>query len=873
MDKRVLFVAIGSVTVIALMLAWTLGGMSVPPPEEPPPPTPVDAQARLGDHVDQSLAQLLAKPRQELAELGEEWAAKIRVQEKSRRDTTVSFLLLPDLHLPLVVPVLREAKFSPQAGLSLPPYVADGARDNDLALHLARFGDADGARKLAQPGDAEVLRRIDRFSYERSFPVEWTRVVGLMMHGAELRLATGDLGGATELLIWHRELKTLLGPKAAQGALGATLLPRGHRALHQAVAAWRLANQTVLVEQASEGLAAWGELPPPPLAVPFGSPRSEVAKLLQAPGQGRGLGVPSIPRALDLLALPLPEEGVEGVLTFFDGADRLSEVLLFYRAHTNDLYPEPHDLAHQLQEALQTTAGVETASGLRRSTYSCGEGTCEVNIVSRSGALGGLVRLWKNKAEDSQVTLPRDFGAVHFERSFEQNRLRLTPGDRGKKLETDEAAAIARVTSPPAVLRPVLVSLERDAEQDVADRLTFTYAMEKTPPPLAQVGLPLWAAWGPGRYEAVEDDHGGHLAWTWEDAKTRCTLRVPHGATEAATLEVLDRHEPKDQAQRAAAAAAVDRAERQARFKSGKLLTRLPRYVELSQLLLGMARGDVLQTLPGGKNVLTRNLPDGVTVIFTGAPPKNSTAMARQLFLRFSAANQLAEVRVRYEDVTQGKGTKDLLAALKKKGGAALEAPGPWASVWSDLAGGKPSAVLSVWQDDATLLTCQRDAGGVEVTVRDCPVDQEMGVELAPLEYLPRGPEKCPLGETRDELLRRWKAKEPPTTPDGAVILHPDRGDVYDAFLVWFEKDRAVRVVAQHAQAGTAPLQPAQLGKAVSETWGRDLRTLGWPRRQDLTGDVVSNLGWNDERTRVRSFWQEAAQGPPRIYTEWKEMK
>src|SRR5262249_20441673 len=146
--------------------------------------------------------------------------------------------------------------------------------------------------------------------------------------------------------------------------------------------------------------------------------------------------------------------------------------------------------------------------------------------------------------------LPRDFGAVHFDRSFEQNRLRLTPGERGVRLETDEAAVLARVTRPPAVLRPVLASLERDAEQDVANRLTLTYAVEQTTPPLARVALPLWTAWGPGQFAAGEDEHGGQLAWVWEDGQTRCTLRVPHAATEAATLEVRDRREPKDQAAR-----------------------------------------------------------------------------------------------------------------------------------------------------------------------------------------------------------------------------------------------------------------------------------------------------------------------------------
>jgi hypothetical protein len=874
MDRRLQLISLAVAVVLALMLAWGLGGCSVTTPiDESPDTGAVEEPQRLGDHVGLSLADLLAKPRQELAELYDEWAAKIRVQEKSRRDTTVSFLLLPELHVPLAVPVLREAKFSSHTGFSLPPYLADGATDNELALHLARFGDAEAARKLAQPGDADTLRRIEKCRYERNYPVEWTRLVGLMLHGAQLRLATGDLEGATELLVWHRELKTLLGPKAGLGPLGAALLPRGHKALQQAVAAWRLAKQEALVEQANAALAEWGEMAPPPVAVPLGSPRPEVARIFRAVGQGRALALPSMPRALDLLALPLPDEGVEAVLTFFDGADRLSEVLLVYRARTNDLFPEPYDLAHHLQEALQTTAGVDSAPGLRRASYPLADVNCEVNILSRSGAVGGLVRLQGSKAVENRATLPRDFGAVHFDRSFEQNRLRLTPGERAARLESDEASVVARVTSPPAALRPVLVSLERDAEQDVAHRLTLTYAVEQATPPLAKVALPLWTAWGPGHFEALEDEHGGHLAWVWEDAQTRCTLRVPHAATEAATLEVRDRHEPKDQAQRAAAAAAVDRAERQARFTSGKLLTRLPRYVEFAQLPLGMPRGDALQSLPSGKNVLTRNLPDGVTVIFTGAPPKNTTAIPRQLFLRFNAANQLAEVRVRYEDGAQGKGSKDLLAALKKKGGAPLEAPAPWAAVWSDLTAGKTGALLSVWQDDATLLTCQRDAGGMEVAVRDCPADQEKGVALPPLEYLPRGPEKCPLGETRDALLRKWKVKEAVSSADGALILHPDKGDVYDAFLVWFDQDKVVRVVAQHAKTSTAPPQPAQLAAALSEAWGRDLKTLGWPRRQDLIGEVVSNIGWNDERTRIRTFWQDPEQGPARIYTEWKEVK
>ena len=55
--------------------------------------------------------------------------------------------------------------------------------------------------------------------------------------------------------------------------------------------------------------------------------------------------------------------------------------------------------------------------------------------------------------------------------------------------------------------------------------------------------------------------------------------------------------------------------------------------------------------------------------------------------------------------------------------------------------------------------------------------------------------------------------------------------------------------------------------------WARDLRRFGWPRRQDATGDdALNGLGFHDERTRIRLFWQEPDQGPPRVYTEWKPL-
>src|SRR5262249_18392762 len=146
-------------------------------PEEPP--------ERLGDHISVSLGALLGKSRAELAEMADEWAARARLQEQARRERRLTSALLPEAPFPLVVPVLREAHFAPEAGFSLPPYVAEGTKDSELALHLARYGDDEAARQLAEPADAAAGRKLDACRCARNYPVEWTRLVALMLHEAQ----------------------------------------------------------------------------------------------------------------------------------------------------------------------------------------------------------------------------------------------------------------------------------------------------------------------------------------------------------------------------------------------------------------------------------------------------------------------------------------------------------------------------------------------------------------------------------------------------------------------------------------------------------------------------------------------------------------
>src|SRR5438132_3943818 len=73
-----------------------------------------------GEGTDLSLAELFGKPRAELAALAEEWLDKVRTQQKGHHDGRLPYNLLPEFRLALIVPVCREARFTPDLGISLP---------------------------------------------------------------------------------------------------------------------------------------------------------------------------------------------------------------------------------------------------------------------------------------------------------------------------------------------------------------------------------------------------------------------------------------------------------------------------------------------------------------------------------------------------------------------------------------------------------------------------------------------------------------------------------------------------------------------------------------------------------------------------------
>ncbi|HEX5269708.1 MAG TPA: hypothetical protein VFW33_04430, partial [Gemmataceae bacterium] len=832
-----------------------------PPPAEEAPPE------RLGDKIDVSAADLLGRPRAELAALADEWAERARLQEQARREGRVEAALLPEVRFPLVVPVLREAHYSAEAGLSLPPYVAGGTPDSDLALHLARYGDDEAARKLLDPADAEARRRVEAARCGRSYPVEWARLMGLMLHVARQRLALGESDAATELVVLHRQLKQALDPKAAAGPLGTALLAPGRPALTRAVAAWRASKHTALLaDDVEAALRDWGEVPPPAPAVAPGAARADVARLLRSPGQGHVVPALTTNRALDLLDLPLPPEGAQAVLALFDSADRLREILVTYRTGVAALYPRPRDLADLLEQGAGAGADGK-GPGLLTRTYSLGGFACEAAVVSRGNPVGAFARLMAGPSESG--ALPRDFGAVHLDRGYEQNRARLAPEEGGPAAHTERAAALAQLKLPLRRVKPVEAGVARAGDQDATARVWIRCAPDAGAP-LHETALALWAAGGPAKVGGQEDENGGALVLSWDDGRTRVTLHWPFATGEPLTLEAADVG-GADPARRAADAAACDRRERQARLAAGTPPTRLARSLDYDGVRLGAGRAQALAALPRGENYVRQTVADGVLVTLAGEAPKGAPHVARQSFVRFDAAGKVTELRTRYgEGSAGGSWIAGVVNGLKRRNGAPAESPGTWAAVWADLPSRKPAATAYRWQDDLTVLTCQRDAWGVEVTLRDASGDDPAAAP-APPELLPRGPAgELALGAGRDEVTRAAGGK-PQVLADGALLLAPRNPGPYDALLVYLDGDRVSRIVARHTQAAPPRARSEQLTKLLTEAWGRDARALGWPARQDFTeGQGLQGLGWHDGHTRVRLFWQEAESGPPRLYAEWK---
>jgi hypothetical protein len=816
-------------------------------------PKAEDDPAKVAENVEEApdpvpdLAELLAKPRPELAALADRWGSRAEQQQYFLSHARVRFALLPTVRLPLAVPVFRKAKYSEVAGFSLPPYLSEATRDPAVALHLARYGDAEAARKLADPA---TRAKIDALRLGRNYPVEWTRLVALILQHTQFRLATGDTGAVEELSQIHEQLRQVLDEPARRGPLGAALLTPGREVLRQAADVWRLRKDEDDVAKVESILKSWGEVPGVTPPLPAGSPAAEAARLLGAQPAGKDVVTLSPLRALDLLDVPLPDENVEAIVAFFDN-DRLREVLIAYRLWLNAEFTRTAQLGFCLQERA---AGEDVPGELPRRRYRLPGLTCDVLLTPGNQLAGALVRLGGDEAAPAPQ-LDRDLGIVHLSRSFEQNRLRVAPRLPPPRVHNTDPRALAQLTTPlPAALLGK-VTLDREPQADVVQRVTVSFAPSSRLT-LLQAALPLWQAFGPGRIETGNADGSRYAAFVWEDEQSRYDLRLPITADEPPALLLADQTATWDLARRTQRAQALDRQERRQRLEAQKAQARLPR--DLEGLQLGQARAEALAALPAGEAVQRHDLPDGVLLTFPNAPA-GRPRVPRELLVHFGPDRCVTELRVRYADApgTKPGATRQFLEELKNRCGAARVR-----------GAGKAEAVYE-WADDVTLLACRQDAVGVDVTVRERAADEDADT-ARPVRYLPCGLEGCVLGLSQEALFKNWSVHSAPA-PGQPVVLAPKESDAYDALLAWLDRGRVVRVVARHRAAGNLELN--EVGRALAAAWGRAEGALGWPRRQETAvGGQV--LGWSnhDDVTRVRVFWQQNLGEAPRLYTEWQDV-
>lgn len=849
---------------------------------EAPQAAPEDTATHLGDKIDVSLADWLKLPRPELAKLVEEWIETVRKQRDFARGNVESVQLLPQLRPPALPVAFADAHYSPAAGFSLPPYLKEGQKDTAVALHLARFGDREAALKLADPADAELLARIDTYRTEHEYPVEWVRLSGLVLENAQLKLAGGELDGATELVLLHRQLRELLDAKAATGPLGAALLPRGKQALTLAAAAWREPrfNKTALAADIDAALAEWGTLPDPLPGLVVGAKQTEVERLFGRPAEGGAVLAPgplAVQRTLDLLALPLPAEGARGVVAFLGREKTLAQLLVVYRPKINEILPEPKHLAFALAERGSPEETPAARPGLDRRTWTAGGLTYDVSLLTRGNAGGAIITVGKAGAPAPAATFarnPRDFGAVNLDRSFEQNRLGLVPDQTGSPLEIKTADKLTQIAQPAAAYPLSAALLQGEPNDDLLAKLTLRWPAEEGVDALSRLALPIWAAYGPAAVEGQEEA-GGEFVLTWADGTTRLKLRLSFD--EKAPEFVAEDARGKDGLPaRREATAQLDRREREQRLSDGKPRVRLSRSLKLpshgiDDLRLGLTREQVRTTLPALPSMRVQPLADGLNVLFLNEPPTTATYWPRQLFVRFGPDKRVDEIRVRYQNGPRasGKSAPSLLDTLRAKPNGAPETLSPpWAGLWTDLPARKPG-VSYRWRDDATCLTYQSDRGGSEVVLRDCPKDQPLGVALLPLTFCGRGVEGLNLGDSRAEVTKHWKGTRPLLVSNGAEMLVLPANSPYDVLLVWYDNDKVSRLIARHREPKT--LKGDVVGVELQKAWGRDIDRLGYLRRQDGPQGLVSQAySYHDDRTRVRLFAQETEAGL-RLFTEWRE--
>lgn len=837
-----------------------------------------DTETRLGEKISIDLAAWLALPRAELAKRADDYLKTIEQQQEGLRTQSASEVLLPQLNPPVTVPVFARAAYRPRAGFSLPDYVKDGDRDPAVALHLARFGDREAALKLAGPNDSALRAAIDASRAARNYPVEWSRLVGLAIVSAQYKLALADVDGATELVLLHQQLGKLLDPQTAAGPLGAALLPAGRRALAQSSKAWRQPrwNKTALADDIDRALKDWGapgQPPQPGLAI--GAAKDQAVALFGTPARGKAVltvGSAPLARAFDLLALPLPAEGAQCVAAFLSDDGRVAGFAVAYRGKLESHYPDTDHLAYHLDERGLAGKEENKAAGLVRQACLAGNLEYEITRLMRSPGLGAVVRISavKNGPVPAHHPDPRSLGPISLDRGFEANRLAVNPRLAGPALLLEDRPTLEAVAAPLGLPAPSAAVLQRDPAHDLVASLRLSWPSDVNHDAASRLLPPLFAALGPTAVASAESPPPAHLRFRWQDDRTRVELRLPFD-DKPPTVVVEDVQPAGRLQERIHLARQRDEAERQQRLQQGKPQQRLPRSpglvndFSLERLTLGLSKAEAVQVLPRGKKYRVKEVPGGLSLLDLHTPTSGQPYWAAQVLLRIDEAGKVSEVRIRYrEGLAPARKGESLLDRLNDaKAGVPETLPATWAGLWTDQPARKPDPLLLRWQDDRTVRTYQRDAGGSEVVLRD-----RTAAEPAPWGFLSRGPAGCSLGAAKESVEKALGA--PATTTGGASVYRQPESSPYEMLLVWYNRDRVSRIVAAHRdRIGT---EPAEVRSALQTEWARNLDALGALRRQDdRQGPVLGSYFWNDDRTRVRTFIR-LEEDSGRVLTEWRDL-
>lgn len=828
----------------AVILAASSGCSETPPPKPPPPKVEVAPK-----RVIPPLVKLLETPRAELAKQCDEILEEIRKKELFRLENPTGFALASELRLPLAMPVFREAVYSEAAGFSLPPYLPEGTHDNVLAMHVARFGDIEVALKLADPADKVTLSAINSLKTDRNYPLEWTRLVGAYLHTHQYAVGNVNIDFVKILLSLHEQLVELDNEQFPAG-LRTALLPRGKYMLQRAGESWKNGLNADIARDINSLLVKWPNTQLPINCPPL-SNRELVCGLFGAPATGKAVMANHPLRALDLLEIPLPDQGVEAVTALFDVNDRLNEILITYATAPADI-----DSARQISQQLEDwRAGEVNGKTATNCTYRFGDMTCEVTLTNRNPAVASVARLTTNVPMPTGIELPRDFGAIHLSGTFESNRASAALHERAAPLVLSKASTLEKI-SDPLTLPIDHVVLTRHASEDVIDELAFEFVRAADgPKTLAKIALPLFEKMGT---PLIRSNPKG-VTLHWEDNQTRYVLTLPDQALKAVRLVGVDVAPAKLRHERAKA---WDLAERQERIETDEALVRLPR--ELESVALGMGRTQVHEAAAKTEGGQRFDVAGSDKFLWSGASDVMGPLL-REMFVHYDVSGKANIIRVRYE-INSQINAEQVLAPIRMKAGASLPLPSRAAQVWPELTP-QPPPVLLEWQDDLSVLTCRREESVIELTLRDRPVSSSDSAAPPDLVYLSRGPDRCPLGSTRKELLTAWGVRE--MTVKGALMLAAPESTPYDAILVWFKDEKAVRIVARNRPSGRNLSDVAQASLAVREAWARQAGQFGWPWRQDFAaGNVLQSWGHHDDRTRVRIFWQDGNQGR-QIFTEW----